>query len=385
MDQQPVRYTVAAFALRDGAWHKLMDAVTIPARLSEEVFRKLRLAIDAEAKDDREIVCSEVFADVTGTVDERAQDKLKTKTGTRFYEVLAPYFNQNGQAADDLLHVCRRLWGQPYVAPIYALLLSQWLLTHPDAGGKEQRQKHVNVLISGARQLFWGDVHSTTDHFKALFSFLSAEVVFCQNRSRLDTLPTQSRAALISVVACFLPYYDEPEGLCTALECMPVPDATVQNGGHVPGEGADFVLTEVTDTLQKMKAEGSLLRYLSALITMKYSPYMPPTKKITKLRLQAELYSLTSAGGPRYLPRSVNQAAFQALDSLFPYGRRSRRIINVAFRFLHPSEWGWAIVDAYKSGVDAVRSWVQFWCNSTRAALSRLNPFRRSRWRYKRQ
>ena len=56
---------------------------------------------------------------------------------------------QNGQAADDLLHVCRRLWGQPYVAPMYALLLSQWLLTHPDAGGKEQRQKHVNVLISG--------------------------------------------------------------------------------------------------------------------------------------------------------------------------------------------------------------------------------------------
>ncbi len=64
---------------------------------------------------------------------------------------------------------------------------------------------------AGARQLFWGDVHSTTDHFKALFSFLSAEVVFCLNRSRLDTLPTQSRAALISVVACFLPYYDEPE------------------------------------------------------------------------------------------------------------------------------------------------------------------------------
>ncbi|DBB03908.1 TPA: hypothetical protein ACH3X1_012993 [Trebouxia sp. C0004] len=312
-------------------------------------------------------------------------DKLKTKTGTRFYEVLAPYFNQNGQAADDLLHVCRRLWGQPYVAPIYALLLSQWLLTHPHAGGKEQRQKHVNVLISGARQLFWGDVHSTTDHFKALFSFLSAEVVFCQNRTRLDTLPTQSRAALISVVACFLPYYDEPESLCTALECMPVPDATVQNGGHVPGEGADFVLTEMTDTLQKMKAEGSLLKYLSALMTMKYSPYMPPTKKITKLRLQAELYSLTSAGGPRYLPRSVNQAAFQALDSLFPYGRRSRRIINVAFRFLHPSEWGWAVVDAYKSGVDAVRAWVQFWWNSTRAALNRLSPFRRSRWRYKRQ
>ncbi len=170
------------------------------------------------------------------------------------------------------------------------------------------------------------------------------------------------------------------QGLCQALENMPVPDATVQNGGHVPGEGADFVLTEVTDTLQKMKAEGSLLKYLSALITMKYSPYLATTKKITKLRLQAELYSLTSSGGPRYLPRSVNQAAFQALDSLFPYGRRSRRIINVAFRFLHPSDWGWAVVDAYRSGVDAVKAWLWFWCSSSRTALTRLIPVQ---WRYR--
>ena len=56
---------------------------------------------------------------------------------------------QNEIAADDLLHICRRLWGQPYVAPVYALLLHQWLLSHPMAGGTEQRQKHVNVLISG--------------------------------------------------------------------------------------------------------------------------------------------------------------------------------------------------------------------------------------------
>ena len=60
---------------------------------------------------------------------------------------------QNEIAADDLLHVCRRLWGQPYVAPVYALLLHQWLLSHPTAGGTEQRQKHVNVLISGMQPL----------------------------------------------------------------------------------------------------------------------------------------------------------------------------------------------------------------------------------------
>lgn len=85
-------------------------------------------ATEAETKDDREVVCSEVFADVTGGVDNNAQgkfhqqkqhgglhdmlcqrvfsnttavtrryvsaEKLKVKAGTRFYQILAPYFNQ---------------------------------------------------------------------------------------------------------------------------------------------------------------------------------------------------------------------------------------------------------------------------------------------------
>lgn len=47
--------------------------------------------------------------------------------------------------------MCRRLWGQPHVAPIYAMLLHQWLLLHKDAGGAEQRLKHLKVMVSGAR------------------------------------------------------------------------------------------------------------------------------------------------------------------------------------------------------------------------------------------
>lgn len=39
----------------------------IQARLAREVLRKLRLAADeAEEKEDRDIICSEVFADITG-------------------------------------------------------------------------------------------------------------------------------------------------------------------------------------------------------------------------------------------------------------------------------------------------------------------------------
>ena len=57
---------------------------------------------------------------------------------------------QAHDAAEALLYVCRRLWGQPHVAPIYAMLLHQWLLLRKDAGGAEQRLKHLKVMVSGA-------------------------------------------------------------------------------------------------------------------------------------------------------------------------------------------------------------------------------------------
>ena len=119
------------------------------------------------------------------------------------------------------------------------MLLYQWLLANKDAGGAEQRQKHVNLLVAGnqgahqlsigilralylcpgsiekspfalfagAGQLFWSDVHSSLIHFQPLYTFMANEVVLCSDRRRLDTLPPQSRAKLLSVVAAFLPYY----------------------------------------------------------------------------------------------------------------------------------------------------------------------------------
>ena len=183
------------------------------------------------------------------------------------------------------------------------------------------------------------------------------------------------------------------QGFCSAMENMPVPRRI---GSHVPGQGTDFVLTEVTDTLRNMKSQNSLLKYLSVLLTLKRSPYLATARKVTRLRLQGELYNLTSSGFPRYLPRSVNQAAFNALDCLFPYGRRSRRLINVAFKFLHPTEWGWAVIDAYKSGIDVLKAWLHFASRSMKAwfhftirsftaSVSKLNPLRLFSRRYKTQ
>ena len=60
-------------------------------------------------------------------------------------------YAQKWDAAEGLLYACRKLLSQPYVSPVYAMLLYQWLLVHKDAGGAEQRQKHVNLLVAGAR------------------------------------------------------------------------------------------------------------------------------------------------------------------------------------------------------------------------------------------
>lgn len=56
---------------------------------------------------------------------------------------------QKWDAAEGLLYVCRKLLSQPYIAPVLSALLYQWMLTHKDAGGAEQRQKHVNLLVAG--------------------------------------------------------------------------------------------------------------------------------------------------------------------------------------------------------------------------------------------
>jgi hypothetical protein len=41
--------------------------------LAREVMRKLRLAADAETKEDRDVVCCEVFADITGELNSAAR------------------------------------------------------------------------------------------------------------------------------------------------------------------------------------------------------------------------------------------------------------------------------------------------------------------------
>lgn len=48
-------------------------AAAVQQRLAAEVLRKLQLACEAEEKDDRDVICAEVFADVTGELNRSAR------------------------------------------------------------------------------------------------------------------------------------------------------------------------------------------------------------------------------------------------------------------------------------------------------------------------
>lgn len=56
-------------------------AAAVQSRLAAEVLRKLRLATQAEDKDDRDIVCAEVFADVTGELNAAAKGRQRLGVG----------------------------------------------------------------------------------------------------------------------------------------------------------------------------------------------------------------------------------------------------------------------------------------------------------------
>ncbi|MEW5305883.1 MAG: hypothetical protein WDW36_008397 [Sanguina aurantia] len=45
-------------------------------------------------------------------------------------------------------------------------------------------------------------------------------------------------------------------------------------------------------------------------------------------KLRTEIYSLTSAGGPKYAPPAVRAAACACLDALFPDGRYMRKLVR---------------------------------------------------------
>ena len=135
---------------------------------------------------------------------------------------------------------------------------------------------------TGLKPLSLGDVEAGTQNMQPIHGFLASDVVFASDRRTLDGLEPETRAALLAVVAGYLPYYTSKaqvdmsvgyacksggrrarlslifrncrgcskswyrmssagkQGLSLAMESFPSPSHTLDEGGHRAGEAADY-------------------------------------------------------------------------------------------------------------------------------------------------
>ena len=251
---------------------------------------------------------------------------------------------------------------QPLAAPMFSLLLHRWLLR--SQGKMDADLKHLNIMISGCRQLFLGDIDAGSSAFGPLHRYLTAHVVRLyaggggydddehdddehdddehdDDEHDDDDIPTHHTSddnhhQLLGVCAAFLPYYSDDDGaFLGAIERLAQSDRYPHRSihGSIHFSAVDFAVARAVDSLSEdVRADAATVKYLRRLASLK--AYVKDMRLPTRIRLQGVVYSLTQPGGPRYASKAVNRTAIRALDELFPHGKRARRAINFGFRGL---------------------------------------------------
>jgi len=308
----------------------------------------------------------------------RYQDELRF---TRWYEVIASYLEGASDGPqEETVSVCKRLWGQPFAAPIFSLLLHRWLLSTPAVS-----LKHLNVMVSGCRQLFLGDVDTGSTAFEPLFDYLLDWVVRqYSGDGSVERETTDKNHQLLGLCASFLPYYSEDDDaflgvfdrigasttasstLASSLSSSSFSSSSSSLNASSDFSAVDFAVGRAVDALSKdVRSDGAATKYLHRLASLK--AHVKGLRLSTRIRLQGAVYSLTQPGGacgfprgedhhqrpfapqltryneqhvttnnkhiagPRYASKDVNRLAFRTLDELFPHGKRTRRAINLGF------------------------------------------------------
>ena len=119
----------------------------------------------------------------------------------------------------------------------------------------------------------------------------------------------------------------------------------------------DVLFTKITELLKELGAdEPGLVCYLESLRRVNTCPLLTQLGTVTRLQFQAQLYTLTTQGGPRYPSHSVRAAAFSTLDALYPAGARTRKLISLLFKIFHPLSW------PRTTATMAQQTWSRFLC-----------------------
>lgn len=97
----------------------------------------------------------------------------------------------------------------------------------------------------------------------------------------------------------------------------------------------DNFIVDLSQLMRNVKCEASLVGYLRGLRAFRGMRLDPSTAN----KLQGMLYAFSSAGGPIFPTRPVRHTARTTMDIMFPAGRRTRSMVRLAFRLLHPYYW----------------------------------------------
>ena len=235
----------------------------------------------------------------------RYQDELRF---TRWYEVIASYLEGASDGPqEETVSVCKRLWGQPFPAPIFSLLLLRWLLSTPAVS-----LKHLNVMVSGCRQLFLGDVDTGSTAFEPLFDYLLDWVVRqYSGDGSVERQTTDKNHQLLGLCASFLPYYSEDDGAflgvfdrigaststkSSSLSLSSSSSSSSSLNASSDFSAVDFAVGRAVDALSKdVRSDGAATKYLHRLASLK--AHVKGLRLSTRIRLQGAVYSLTQPGG----------------------------------------------------------------------------------------
>lgn len=186
---------------------------------------------------------------------------------------------------------------------------------------QENLHKLAKVCVAGARRLAWHDLYRLSTRYKPLHRAMAR---LAADPAIVEGLPEEIRQELQAFAVDFLPFYD-PRSMPSYLSRL-----------RSLRLSSDVILEQLTQQVGSIRSEEPLAIYLDGVKALNGTYVLESAKLPTLLSFQRALYNLTSPGGPVYPPRRVRHAAQDALDHLFPRGRRLRRAVNLFFRLWRP-------------------------------------------------
>eukprot|EP00698_Gefionella_okellyi_P001817 TRINITY_DN11659_c0_g1_i1.p1 TRINITY_DN11659_c0_g1~~TRINITY_DN11659_c0_g1_i1.p1 ORF type:complete len:368 (+),score=38.70 TRINITY_DN11659_c0_g1_i1:101-1204(+) len=268
----------------------------------------------------------------------------------RHFEYLATYFAQNPSIAELFWDAAAPMVGNAHLPPLFAAVCFRWLCEH----GSASHAMRINIFLEGIVSLFAHDAENLALRFQHIYTYLR-DTVLLGIGGAITALSLAHLMSLTSIIARYMPHYefhplDAPPAATSGAQLSALVSRIAGQLETRAGlaSTAATMATAVSPTrvrfvsdlfYQETVAQLGLIRTAPVLITYVYFSSMLgvlPASARNALRLEGQLYCLSTPGGPHYPNRAVRIAARLALDVLRPRGKFARWVVRSIFRCLRP-------------------------------------------------